>query len=714
MSQFKPLTAIPAESDPIQELAGDEKTEIITIPQESLTLEHKGYIRPIQFSATILVKMFWMSGKYRIRTNINTAIGNMLNETNIPTNRDDYVKFVEIVKDKLFEVLTTTFKGIREFLSGIASNGTSVKSVFIDMFKNTNLDVDLSEYLEGKINNESEMNMKFKFIKAHFMALLYSVFRKFISNNGGNNYNAYLTITGIKKFSIEVFRSMWRSATQHYFEAIIKEERKELADIITFDEIFNKSREFAEAIHNAKIVKIDTTKQKYVACFMIDPSYLHIRSDGQEIVNGEVKSKPAENAQAERENKLQAARDLGCWNDNKDTYAEFEKSLDRIDRKYLNGEGVDNGGKYGKTIPVIMDKLLSDLANAVTTFDADIPYGMAKDIIERGQLAFYAWMNDEEYTFASVVSNRLTVIKRDEFKVPQKKIFDVMIPQVWKAIRKKGTLYPILVPPSMYEALHKMFNQQYSMRPTKETGMDEYSWILSEKRVPVTCLVNESGNVRVENAAPNGFLVWVYAETEEARKEIVSNKGNIEIDGDKFKLLIYNPNADYNITNYTFVRGIYIMLRKNKDGELVFKFVTRKTPKNEPAEKREIETVAAMKFVCGNIKYIITYNYRTVPLPPTQEMGNDSYKLQNEFMALSEYREKNTNARNQKLVNILWENDGGTDYLSNMLASLQRFHDSIKVEQIEVSGRMRAVSINPGHDDFTGKKDVCDAGGFFG
>jgi hypothetical protein len=308
---------------------------------------------------------------------------------------------------------------------------------------------------------------------------------------------------------------------------------------------------------------------------------------------------------------------------------------------------------------------------------------MVESIVERAFIGYYAWMFDMPYMHLCVKTNHLAEVEIDGIKLPQDALCN-LLPFVRRSFFDNGSMFPVFITPDMYKDLPLFLRLPYSYLMRKEG--ETYIWGLSKRRVSTTSVVGkrdiDTFEIAISNPAPKGICMWVYARNGKARKLIKDKNGDIEIDGVNFMLIVYNPNADYNVTKFGTVRGCWFILAQDKtDKQLKFRVLTRSMLQAEYGMD-SINTIVAFKFYDNASKRICVANFThsSIPLPPLPRYeAKNNIRLMNEFPVMFEYFKAHKEASNAAFLKELVTRGPGDDtFGGNLSVSVLTLHAEIE------------------------------------
>jgi hypothetical protein len=609
-------------------------------------------------------------------------------EVTMPTDPSKLSEYIVNIRAKILELFNGLFPGFSLRIQQLCG-ADSPEKAYHSLITNKAMGVDMTNYLnccaksefnqraiefenkEGQNSQGAEVyrglaegvdkiDINIEYTVAYFAPIIYTVIRDIVDRCDKVLFDAFKVFKGEEVAETD-FERMWREACKSKCTSILSENRGDLQNVVTFDEPFTKCFEFACAIYRANNKFVVKVGDEYIHVIQyVDPSYFHTSLESIEYKDGKFIENPTKYANDILEVKKKHAASLGLQNRlSINDKAFWNKFKDNLQFKYLCENGKNPTDLFGKNLPQIMSNLVTDISDtlcnlirsALKTEESINPFvaDMFKNIIERGLLEYYAWMNVKKYEFVNIRTNCLSKIPK-EFESLQNTVYSVNIPQVRNAIAKCGMFFPKVIKPEEYETFRKLLLLPISENLGRSKDGKTHYWRLAKQRALVTELWR-NGSLVPCNATPKGIIAWIYAATEEARQEIMEKNGNVEIDGKKFMLLIYNPNADFEKTGFGFVRGCWFILFCDEHGVWQFRVLTRNEFVDRFGQTR-VNVMTAFTYTDAyQVDKIVTVTHNVIPLPPTQIFGAGEDKLQNEFQLLFDYLYDPTNGI---LTNMKW------------------------------------------------------------
>ena len=680
------MSAVTAESVSNDEFTVEELCNVVFKDEKPET------ISPPSFIASMLVNILSNDEKIQLRTKIREEAKNILlaNGNKIPTFDDfAFVPTQEFMMDALERV-----KHLIKNLFPALENDTS------KLFDNIGYEVDITEYVKtDKDKKDLEM------INAILESCVYSLLTKIVETNEGKKYKAYKNILGSKYKWLEYnnFNAIFDEECEKHTKSIADESRGGMANVINFKEVINKAHDSAMSIDNRSYdMRYQTEKGTFDVLFYVNASYFHAPHTVKNV-DGELVSLPKPGAEKTIKTRLSKARATGLFDDSKPTRIRYWKNEFLNDFLHTKSKNGFINLHFPQMLENLVETLVNELkksyinnakenGNEIDDFFMPHTIDMYKRIIERGLLGYYAWMNCKFYQFITITTNHMAgIFKSLNIRMTEDHAKCIMIPQIRNTIYSICGLYPILIPISMCKNFEKVLKLPISEFICKSNNLN-YWCLNTYTRVLVTdlCKIENKhiGNVPCfENAVQGGaIIIWIYAETKEARQELMEKEGNVDIDGKRFKLLIYNPNADFKLTKYPFVRGCWFLLSCSEDDKWYFSVLTRNVFENIFGQK-SVNTTIVFKASIDDTDTIVTLTHQTVPLPMTQGYKDEDsgYSLSNEYEELQKFYDDNPEYNNaEKVQSLIARLNGQKDpakdddcYFYNVYNAFQRFYNLI-------------------------------------
>ena len=503
------------------------------------------------------------------------------------------------------------------------------------------------ELMKEKAKLETEV--KVEYVKAYFEAVLYTVFSVIAKIMRRNQADTYRYITG-NDLNLED----WYAHLNYYHMSIDDPIRGDLAGVVTAAEIMEKLDEWAiHTFATTRIKRFNVVNFGDVAIMEIcDPGVLHTRLSELKLSNGRKVSLYASDEALEQKKLLQdAVRESGLIVDN--FVKEVKPFYDALKRGYAITKKTD--GAMGKMIaqnfPTMLQGMLNAYLNAFLKAAynrfGDAKHGtfskstraMFKASIERSLIGYYSWMNAYVSTQIGLVRNSITQPWNNDgddgdlVKCGTKRLELMVTQAIEYHFRVYGRLFCVPLADTIKRLDGGEDNVNSSLLrlplsiPDGEPGADrKHRWKLSKDLFSVLKKFkrDEDNDDYIEEASIKSTYAWIYAASEEDRENLISTieeKGQIAIDGVKYFLLVYNPNADFKRTNYGFVRGVWFILKEFKDG-MRFQMLSR-TAFEKIFKADYMNVTFAFKQRDGEL---VNYTYRCVPLPPTQGFSDKNGK----------------------------------------------------------------------------------------
>jgi hypothetical protein len=374
------------------------------------------------------------------------------------------------------------------------------------------------------------------------------------------------------------------------------------------------------------------------------------------------------------------------------------------ERYFREGNGI-----IGTQFPVMLKNIIQDHADIICAlktsyrdkdgikkkkivFRTDSAKMAVKYIVERSFLEFYAWMSDKKYNFYCVRGNRTTCLEGDDLlvKIRQYTLYRVVMPQVRLAILRYGRFFPVKFSADECKNL-----SLFSLLPScLETSCDNGVYnhpLYKDYRLSITQHGPEGSN-----EARDHIYMWIYAADETARQEFINNHGEVHIDGIRFILIIYNPNADFLHTRFKHIRGCWFALLNHiDDGGLQYSILTRSLLLKLYKDVT-ISTVATFQVDDANGPSIVNFTYDSPVVPPTMPFPG----LMNEFDKYEKFVENEERGivvkkgedpigtkvvSNEEFTELFFEKYGHQENAKNAIVALHTIlKDIVKVSEIQV------------------------------
>ena len=505
-------------------------------------------------------------------------------------------RFIELVREFFIPLVQEQFKGIGERIRSMMPGMSEVEEgqCIMELIKGEGMDV-------AFYNTDLKL---VDFIRDHIMSLLFVLFKK-IAGSFSDTYDAFCCIYGDSK-SRDDFDKLWKENCEWKSSSITNKDRGIVSDTVSLHEVFLKVREWTAAIaqSQAGIIEVDMGNNEIIhICRFFDPGLFHYKLSRTFFDFGRVEGEIAPGAIGIHDFMLFKASESGFFDENSEVYTRLVPLMEELDEKFRRMNYSDKKTKeaeeskefFKMSFSDSLKKLVSDFAEKFLAAidkeldDSDPLSRLVMNIIERAVLGYHAWLHKdgdfiEKVVMTDQISSIVTKKTKDQIReIPHKVVFEKTHAQVRRAIYNNGRLVPVAIPKESYIDFPLFLNLPFVYpKIIKVEDKKERIWVLSDIRVPTTGLVCDTSktsyDVKVEDATPkSGIYVWIYSKDDEARKYLEEKKGEIEIDGKRFFLLIYNPNADFKYTGWSHIRGCWFILAKDKDG--VFKVTDKDAQK---------------------------------------------------------------------------------------------------------------------------------------
>lgn len=697
---------MPGDRKSTSELAGETTYSSSVYAVNTRTPE---IISPPRFVATILFNL--VNKEVSLMATIDEMIQGLVDEgTRIPRNEKGvFIASPEFMSNTFMITQKIILQRLPQ-LNEWSREKTGVDAI-CHIGTNIGFDVDITDYvkvgLKYKGDDKGDDRLKeesVEMIKAYVVSHFYALFTKIVKAHQCRKFESYICIMGVSALKHDII-SKFCDECKKYFTSILNEKREELRNAVNFIEPITKAFEAAMSISCSPRYGFYSFGNGYIGVLhYVDYSWFH-EAGVVKNIDGKLVKFPKKGAKEAVESKKKEARATMLFDDSK----AYTKFIQRMANEFRNEfiHASQNGKFLNLQFPEMLEKLVDECVDFaleslkqrtgvepqfISTIHCKEVF---KHIIERSLTGYYAWINDAFCQFAAVTTNNLTIIDTDVVPLGREQIYRLMIPQIRSAIYSYSGLYPILIPEHLYDE----FELILSLPPSKSMGTDPndsstHLWSLDfSRRIRVSDLVLADGTL-MKNAARGGVCVWVYAAEEDARREYSEKKGDVTIDGVRFKLLVYNPNADYERTRYSFVRGCWFMLSCN-DGKWEFSVLTRSLFMRI-WKQQYVNTDVTVKVPGDNGSHtIVTILHQSVPLPMTQRYGDENNQLSNEYAEMKAFLNTNpkfdSSVKAETLIRNLDRKPTSEEdsYATNTLSALFDLNEALK----EVCGDGKHIPI---------------------